>query len=60
MRNGTYRFSLESDNNRVLGAYNTTASTVWWRIMTIYGTSDDIGIIDPSGTVVQNWILTKV
>jgi hypothetical protein len=32
----------------------------WWRVMTIYGTSDNISIIDPSGTDSQNWILTKV
>jgi hypothetical protein len=28
--------------------------------MTTYGASDNIGIVDPSGTSSQNWILTKV
>jgi hypothetical protein len=89
---GTYRFSSGSDNNRVLGAYNTTATvggvqtynwsgdvnqgwafsaqetnifrvvirTAWWRVMTTYDTSDNIGIVDLSGASSQNWILTKI
>ena len=85
-------FHQQSNNNRVLGAFNSTASigevqiynwsadvnqewafsskgnntyrivprTAWWRVMTVYGPSDNIGIIDVTDTSPQNWILTKV
>ena len=91
-RDGTYRFSSQSNNTHVLGAshpatsigvvqiYNWTGDVNqewafspqenntyrivprpgWWRVMTIYGSSDNIGIINLNQTNFQNWILTKV
>ena len=32
--------------------------TAWWRVMTVYGSSDSIGIVDLITPSAQNWILT--
>ena len=53
--NQEWVFSAQGNNtNRIV------PRTAWWRVMTIYGTSDDIDIIDSNWTPSQNWILTKV
>jgi endo-1,4-beta-xylanase len=49
-----WAFSAQGNN-----AYLIVPRTAWWRVMTVYGTSS-IGIIDPTGSALQNWILTKV
>jgi len=53
--NQAWAFSNQSNNT-----FRIVPRTAWWRVMTTYGASDNIGIVDPSGTSSQNWILTKV
>ncbi len=53
--NQEWAFSSKGNNT-----YCIVPRTAWWRIMTVYGSSDNISIIDPSASSVQNWILTKV
>jgi hypothetical protein len=53
--NQKWAFSSKGNNT-----YRIVPRTAWWRVMTVYGTSKNIGIIDPSGIAAQNWILIKV
>jgi endo-1,4-beta-xylanase len=53
--NQEWAFSAQGNNT-----YRIVPRTAWWRIMTVYGTSNDIGIIDSSGSAAQYWILNKV
>ncbi len=53
--NQEWAFSAQGTN-----IFRVVIRTAWWRVMTTYGASDNIGIVDPSGTSSQNWILTKV
>ena len=53
--NQEWAFSSKGNN-----IYRIVPRTAWWRLITVYGTSDDIAIIDPSGSAAQNWVLTKV
>ena len=50
-----WAFSAQGNNT-----FRIVPRTAWWRVMTVYGSSDNIGIVDLSGTASQNWILTKV
>ena len=53
--NQEWAFSARGNNT-----YRVVIRTAWWRVMSVYGTSDQIGIIDPSSSGHQNWILTKL
>jgi hypothetical protein len=53
--NQEWAFSPQENNT-----YRVVPRTAWWRVMTVYGSSDSIGIIDLRDTGSQNWILTKV
>ncbi len=52
--NEAWAFSGQGNNT-----YRIVPRTAWRRVMTVYGASS-IGIIDPSGSASQNWILTKI
>ena len=49
-----WAFSFQGNNT-----YRIVPRTAWWRVMTVYGTSNTINIIDLIDTIPQNWILTK-
>jgi len=53
--NQEWAFSTQGSNT-----YRIVPRTAWWRVMTVYGTSNTINIIDVIDTGHQNWILTKV
>ena len=53
--NQEWAFSAQANNT-----YRIVPRTAWWRLMTIYGASNNISIIDFTGSAAQNWILTKV
>ena len=53
--NQEWAFSAQENNT-----YRIVPRTAWWRVLTTYGTSDNIGIVDQSGSTSQNWILTKI
>jgi hypothetical protein len=52
--NQAWAFSAQGNNT-----FRIVPRTAWWRVMTVYGTSN-IRIIDLSDTNPQNWILSKV
>ena len=53
--NQGWAFSAQANNT-----YRIVIRTAWWRVMSVYGTSDQIGIVDPTGAATQNWILIKL
>jgi hypothetical protein len=53
--NQEWAFSAQGNNT-----YRIVPRTAWWRMMTIYDTSYNIGINDRSASSAQNWIFTKV
>jgi hypothetical protein len=50
-----WAFSAKGNNT-----FRIVPRNAWWRVMTIYGTSNDIDIVDLTEADSQNWILTKV
>ena len=53
--NQEWAFSAQGNNT-----FRVVIRTAWWRVMSVYGASDDIAIVDPSGDISQKWILTKL
>ena len=53
--NQGWAFAAQENNT-----FRIVIRTAWWRIMTTYGASDNIGIVDPTGDNSQYWILTKI
>ena len=43
--NQEWAFSLQGNNT-----YAVVPRTAWWRVLTVYNTSNDIGIVDPGST----------
>jgi len=53
--NQEWAFSSTGNNT-----YRIVPRTAWWRTMTVYGTDDQIGIVDSRTVPLHDWILTKV
>jgi hypothetical protein len=53
--NQEWAFSAQGNNT-----YRVVPRAAWRRVTTVYGTSDDIRIIDANWTPSQNWILTQI